>query len=159
MVATAAVPRLEVIDPGSLPGVMENEAAVLLYGDRKAAEGVVEKVIRGSDLLVALVNCEELQEGHRQIAVNRPLGKSTYENIVELGFLPDLIVARCRTLGEAVGLIEWTVLGPRLICVVEPKGSDHGRWGTAEAFGLQVFCGSDGAFVTGRVTSSRQSPS
>ncbi len=145
-----APPVLEAIDGEALPKAFEGEGRVLLYGSMQEAYRAVEKVIRGSDRLVALVGCGELMEGHRQIAVNGPLGRSTYESIQGLGFLPDLIVARCGSIGEAAGLAEWAELGSQLICMVEPRGSDHDRWDSAGAFGLQVFCGGDGVLLAGR---------
>jgi hypothetical protein len=133
------------------------EASDLLYGDIEEQRKLVLGLTRGSDLLIAMVNCEELQEGHRQVAVRGSLGEGTYENVIELGFVPDLIVARCATLDEAKALVDWTVLGSQLICMVAPKGSDHKRWSATDRFSLQVFCGND-AFVLSRLTSLRRLP-
>jgi hypothetical protein len=131
--------------------MIERETTILLYGKGGEPEKLVLRLISGSDKLVALVNCEELQEGHRQIAVNRPLGRSTPESVEGLGFLPDLIVARCCASEQAAGLVEWTELGPKLICMFAPRAaSEHGRWSALDGFGLQVFCGDDGTFLAHR---------
>jgi hypothetical protein len=154
-----ATPTLEAANSDSLPKLLENESSVLLYGSMEEQKRLVSRVIGGSDLLVAIVNCEQLQEGHRQIAINGNIGPSTYENIVKLGFVPDLIVARCKTIEEAAALVEWTVIGSQLICMIAPRESDHWRWNSLDAFQLQVYCGDTDTFVLNRVTSSRQSPS
>lgn len=155
-VSIPAPPMLEAARADELCGMIEREAAVLLYGEGGEPEKLVLRLISGSDRLVALVNCEELQEGHRQIAVNRPLGRSTTESVEGLGFLPDLIVARCRASEQAAGLVEWTELGPKLICMFAPgAGREHGRWSALDGFGLQVFCGNDGTFLAQRRTPGR----
>lgn len=154
-----AEPKFEVMDAESLSKILEKEAAVLLYGSLEEQKKTVLGFISSSNDLIAIVNCRDLQSGHRQIAVNRPLGESSYKNIAEMGFLPDLIIARCADVREAISLIEWTVLGPKLICMVEPKAEEHKRWSSLGQFSLQVFCGADGTFVIGRVTSSPQLPS
>lgn len=159
MQMAAAQTRFEVLDREALIRMLEGEECALLYGDMAEQERLVDGLIRGSDKLVALVGCEKLQEGHRQIAVRGRLGRADYENIVGLGFLPDLIVARCTTIDEAAALTEWMELGPKLICMVEPKTSEHIRWGRLDQFGFQLFCGAGGTFVLGRVTSSQQLPS
>ena len=147
----------EVVEGDAAVGRLRDCPSALLYGSASDAGNLVGRLIRGSDDLIALVNCEWLQGGHRQIAVNRALGDSSYENIERLGFLPDLIVARCGSLDEAAGLLQWQELGPRLICILEPGRRDHVNWAAAGGFRLQLFCGADGALVA--ATSSPRSPS
>ena len=148
----APSPKFEVADESALPKILEKEGRVLLYGSMPEAYGLVGRLIGGSDMLIALVNCEELQEGHRQIAVNGQLGGGSYENVERLGFLPDLIVARCGSLREASGLLEWGVLGSRIICIVEPKEQEHKSWGVIREFKSQLFCGADGSIVASSIS-------
>lgn len=154
-----APPSCEAANLADLPKLLEKEPQVLLYGDIEEQKKLVLGITGGSDLLVAMVDCGDLQEGHRQIAVNGRLGDIGYENVAGLGFVPDLIVAKCENLKEAKALVDWTILGSQLICMIASSSSNHKQWNTMDDFRLQVFCGSGEAFVVNRLTSSRQLPS
>jgi hypothetical protein len=74
-----------------------------------------------------------------------------------MGFVPDIIVIKCGSLREAAGAVEWTVLGPQLICMTEPKTAEHASWDVASAFEMQVFCDDGESFLVNRVTNSKTS--
>ncbi|MDE1865128.1 MAG: hypothetical protein KGH94_00610 [Candidatus Micrarchaeota archaeon] len=134
---------------------LEKWGNVLLYGSGYGAQMLMKRLTEGSDDITAIVNSEELQCRHRQIAMDR-LGEATYENIKRLGFVPDLIVARCRDLSEASGLLAWTKLGSRLICMVQPDWFGHRSWGIVDGFDIQAFCSGDGAAIVAEAPTSLQ---
>jgi hypothetical protein len=141
--------KLEVVDGEVILQELKVCHSALVYGNAIEAKRLVQKLIGSSDDLIALVGCEGLQEGHRQIAM-KGLGESSCENIERLGFVPDLIVAKCKSLREACELVKWTDLGTRLICLVDPRRSEHNDWVITKGFELQAFCCDDGSVIVDR---------
>jgi len=138
---------LEAVNQEEITEKLKVCGSALLYGSQMEATRIVKSITEGSEDLIAFVGCPELQDGHRQIAIMGPIGKSSPENVESLGFMPDLIVARCKTLKEAAGLLEWTVFGPRLLCIANLGKSDHRIWNLTEGFELIGFCGNEDASV------------
>ncbi len=142
--------RIEAMEGEEAPSKMGACPSCLIYGSRVGAKRLAGMLAKEPGIIVALVGCDELQEGHMQVALKR-LGECTYEGMDRIGFVPDLIIARCGSIGEARELLGWTVLGCRLVCMVSPTPGDHRNWGAAKGFELQAFCGADGSVVVERL--------
>lgn len=135
-----------ILDPVTLTEELGACKSILLYGDEKETLDAAGHLIKDSDGLIALVGCGKLAFGHRQVSMEG-IGDPNPHQVEKLGFVPDLVVAKCKGLKDACRLLEWTVLGSRLICMIAPKSGEHGSWSIAKAFELQAFCTTGGTFI------------